>query len=165
MAAGKTTTGKKLAESLNCPFLDLDAYIEEKEGKKIREIFEEKGEAHFRTLEENYLEDVLEENIVNNPGTLEDLPSIDEASEVTTLASRKCTLVLALGGGTVTSSICAQLISDLTFGIYLKADIHTILSRLEKDKGNRPMLELTESIERLFEDREPIYESLARLTI
>ena len=82
MGAGKSTIGKQLAQSIKCPFIDLDAYIEEKEGKTISEIFGEKGEGGFRELELNYLEDVLEDHIAEHPETLEDLPPFSpEATE------------------------------------------------------------------------------------
>ncbi|MBO7764442.1 MAG: dephospho-CoA kinase, partial [Bacteroidales bacterium] len=58
MGAGKSTIGKQLAQSIKCPFIDLDAYIEEKECETISEIFGEKGEGGFRELELNYLEDL-----------------------------------------------------------------------------------------------------------
>ena len=51
MGCGKSTVGVKLAKSLNVPFTDMDAYIEEQAGKKITEIFAEDGEEHFRDLE------------------------------------------------------------------------------------------------------------------
>ena len=74
MGAGKTTIGKQLAQSVKCPFVDLDAYIEEKEGKTISEIFEQSGEKGFRDMEFNYLQDILEDHIAEHPETLEDLP-------------------------------------------------------------------------------------------
>ena len=49
--SGKTTLGKLIAAEMNRPFIDSDAYIEEKAGKTIPEIFKEKGEAGFRLLE------------------------------------------------------------------------------------------------------------------
>lgn len=168
MAAGKTTAGKKLAESMNCPFIDLDAYIEEKEGKKITDIFQENGEEHFRGLEEKYLQDVLEDNIAAHPETLDDLPPFEENAEAPAggdIPVRKCTLVLALGGGTIMNGVCAQLIKDLTFCIYLKTNLKTILQRLEKETEDRPMVSLCESIERLYKAREPIYEELGRIKI
>ena len=44
MGSGKTYTGKGLAQLLNLPFIDLDDYIEEKEGMAIKSIFKNKGE-------------------------------------------------------------------------------------------------------------------------
>jgi shikimate kinase len=49
--SGKTTLGRKLATALQLPFVDLDKEIERGEGKQIREIFAEKKEDYFRSLE------------------------------------------------------------------------------------------------------------------
>lgn len=47
---GKSTIGKLLAERLNYNFCDMDKYIEEREGKTIKEIFLF-GEEVFRDIE------------------------------------------------------------------------------------------------------------------
>jgi len=49
--SGKTTLGRKLAATLQMPFVDLDKEIEKTEGKLIRDIFAEKKEDYFRKLE------------------------------------------------------------------------------------------------------------------
>lgn len=53
--SGKTTLGRKLATVLQLPFVDLDKEIERTEGKQIRDIFAEKKEDYFRTLESSEL--------------------------------------------------------------------------------------------------------------
>jgi shikimate kinase len=53
--SGKTTLGKKLANALNLPFIDLDKEIEKSEGKTIPDIFTEKKEDYFRQLESSVL--------------------------------------------------------------------------------------------------------------
>ena len=47
---GKTTIGKLLSKKLNYQFIDIDSYIEEKQGKTIDEIFKN-GEEYFRNIE------------------------------------------------------------------------------------------------------------------
>ncbi|MDO5481703.1 MAG: shikimate kinase [Bacteroidaceae bacterium] len=69
MGAGKTTFGKPLAQKLGAAFCDLDDYIEEHCGQTISEIFAEKGEEAFRTIERNMLQEVAElENVVVSCG-------------------------------------------------------------------------------------------------
>ena len=53
--SGKTTLGRKIAEALKVPFVDLDTEIERREGRLIPEIFKEKKENYFRILETNEL--------------------------------------------------------------------------------------------------------------
>ncbi len=49
--SGKSTIGRMLAEKLGRKFLDTDLMIEEKENKKIPEIFSQQGESYFRDVE------------------------------------------------------------------------------------------------------------------
>lgn len=49
--SGKTTVGKLLAQQTGKTFVDADAYLVEKAGKPIPEIFAEEGEAGFRIRE------------------------------------------------------------------------------------------------------------------
>ena len=63
MGVGKTTIGKKLAKRLEVPFVDTDVLITNAHGE-IPEIFENQGEAIFRTYEEKALKDALTENQV-----------------------------------------------------------------------------------------------------
>ena len=51
MGCGKTTVGKLLAEKSGRVFVDMDAYIEDREHRTIAEIFASDGESHFRALE------------------------------------------------------------------------------------------------------------------
>lgn len=54
---GKTTFGRALAERLHRPFVDADAYLEEKEGRTIQSFFAESEKA-FRDAEERTVEDL-----------------------------------------------------------------------------------------------------------
>ncbi len=62
MGSGKTTIGKQLASRLGYSFVDMDAYIEEKQFKTVSQIFAEKGEHEFRQLEQKCLHEVAEFN-------------------------------------------------------------------------------------------------------
>jgi shikimate dehydrogenase len=57
--AGKTKTGLKLAGLIGREFVDLDAYIEIKEKRTIKEIFSYNGEAYFRAIESKYLKSLM----------------------------------------------------------------------------------------------------------
>jgi shikimate kinase len=60
MAVGKSAVGRTLARKLKRRFVDLDKVIEKTEGMKVRDIFEQKGEAYFRQREKEALAYVLE---------------------------------------------------------------------------------------------------------
>mgnify|MGYP002517276705 CR=1 FL=1 len=116
MGCGKSSVGKILATLLpECRLIDLDTYIEEKQGKDIPEIFNEYGEAAFRRMEREALEEIFND------------PSRPRA-------------ILSLGGGTVTSEECRQLIRRHTDCFYLRATTGTLLGYLEGHSEDRPML-------------------------
>ena len=58
--SGKSATGKELSKILNMPLIEMDQQIEEKEGKKIDEIFTVKGEQYFRKIESDVLKNAAE---------------------------------------------------------------------------------------------------------
>lgn len=53
MGSGKTSVGRALAELLGFEFLDTDEMIETRVQKPITQIFEQNGEAFFRSMEES----------------------------------------------------------------------------------------------------------------
>ena len=128
MGCGKSSVGKILATLLpECRLIDLDAYIEEKQGKDIPEIFNEYGEAAFRRMEREALEEIFSE------------PDRPRA-------------ILSLGGGTVTSEECRQLIRRHTDCFYLRATTGTLLANLEEHSEGRPMLRSIKPVEVHFKE-------------
>ena len=59
MGSGKSTVGHLVAESLRWGFVDLDEAVAERAGLSVPEIFEFRGEPHFRNLERRELMRVL----------------------------------------------------------------------------------------------------------
>ena len=113
MGSGKTTIGKKLADNLQIPFIDLDQYIEVKEELSITDLFDKKGEVYFRKKEHMYLKELME---------------------------RTENFVLSLGGGTPCyANNHLYLQSKDVESIYLKASITTLENRLTIST-NRPLL-------------------------
>src|SRR5687767_12687340 len=51
MGVGKSTIGRAVAERLCWQFRDMDAWIEERCGRTVAQIFQENGEAFFRAEE------------------------------------------------------------------------------------------------------------------
>lgn len=68
--AGKSTVGPLLAAGLATRFLDFDAEIERREGRTVTAIFQQDGEAAFRTLERALSRELAEvrEGMVLAPG-------------------------------------------------------------------------------------------------
>ena len=62
MGSGKSTIGGLIAKKLNVALIDVDKYIEKTQNKKISQIFEQQGEAHFRDLEFEVTKQSLNDN-------------------------------------------------------------------------------------------------------
>ena len=131
MGTGKSTVGRYVAEQLKFEFLDTDALIEQRSGKKITEIFAQNGEAAFRQL---------------------------EAQLVAEFAARTHT-VISTGGGLPTNP--ANLVSLKTHSlvICLWASPERIYDRV-REQAHRPLLhdpDPLNKIRSLLTTREPFY--------
>ncbi len=140
MGTGKSTIGRILADKLECSFMDLDDYVEEKAGKSIPEIFEESGEKGFRELERQVLMEVC----------------------------RDFEGVVALGGGSLQNQHLVDHLKLNGILVFLKTPFPIILDRICKDV-NRPLLldeegnpkdreKLRRELNTLYEQRLPLYE-------
>ena len=58
MGCGKTTLGVELARQMKLRYIDLDDYIEQRQGMTVMEIFADLGEERFRVLETEALREV-----------------------------------------------------------------------------------------------------------
>ena len=135
MGSGKTSLGKKLAKKLAANFMDLDTYIENKEGKSISQLFHEFGERKFRDIELQRLTEVLKiENVI-----------------------------LATGGGTPCYFNNINLINSSGTAFYLFLKPEQLFKRLLINKTERPLIkDLNEAglmafIKKSLLTREPFY--------
>ena len=155
MGCGKSSVGRRLSEPLCCPFMDLDSVIEEYAGKSIPEIFTANGEAAFRAMEQKVLEALTGGGKM--PLTYDRVNAAE--SEM---------VVLALGGGTVMTPECAELVQNNTRCIYLKASVETLVEHLDNETDKRPLLsggDLRTRIEDLMSRRSATYERTAYMII
>ena len=135
MASGKTTLGSQLAALLGMSYVDMDEYIEKKNGKTIRQIFVTKGEEHFRKLENEALVQLAKEDGV----------------------------VVATGGGSACFHDNMEVMNSHGLTVYLKVSAEELVKRLAETKIDRPLLwgkstdELTVYIVEMLKIREPFY--------
>jgi shikimate kinase len=135
--AGKTTVGGLLAALLGAEFLDTDTAIEEVAGKPVSDIFISDGEAVFRELE--------------------------RAAAARTIASHQG--ILALGGGAVMDPGTRQLLAGQAV-VYLQTGFAAAVRRTGLD-APRPLLigNPRTRMRELLEERLPVYEALAWVTV
>ena len=137
MGSGKSTIGYLLSKTLKIEFNDVDEIIEKEEGCKISEIFEKKGEAYFRKIEEKISLQLLRSN-----------------KKIISLG----------GGGFINESIRNEiLLNHISF--WLNWNNGTLFKRIKNSKKRPLTINLNENeIKKLISDRSKIY-SLANFKI
>ena len=137
MGAGKTTVGRLLAERWGVALRDTDADIVEAQGKEISDIFVDDGEAAFRALERDAVARALGEH----DG------------------------VLSLGGGAVLDPDTRALLAGHTV-VFLRVGLTDAVKRVGLGTS-RPLLmgNVRGRIKTLLDERTPVYESVATLTV
>jgi len=137
MGAGKTTVGRLLADALGVAFLDSDHAVEARAGKAVQEIFVDDGEAVFRALEREAVADAL----ASHDG------------------------VLALGGGAVLDASTRELLAGHQV-VFLRVGLADAVKRVGLGAG-RPLLlgNVRARVKLLLDERTPIYEGLARISV
>ncbi len=136
---GKSTVGRQLARRLQLPFVDSDHVIEARIGCPIRQYFEREGEARFRDVES----DVIDE--------------LTQASEG----------VLSTGGGSILRPSNRRYLHERSRVVYLKSTPESLFRRLRHDR-NRPLLQVADPLARLrdlFAIRDPLYREAAHFSI
>ncbi len=137
MGAGKSTTGRLLADRLGWRYLDSDDEIERQTGRTVPEIWKAEGEPAFR------------------------------AEESRVLAEACCSTapaVVSVAGGAVLDPDNRAVIRQAGLTVWLRADVATLASRVGSGTG-RPLLESgpAEALARLAAERAPVYTELAEL--
>ena len=139
MGAGKSTVGIELALLSDRRWMDTDQVIE-KDCGEISTIFEQFGEEHFRAIETQTLEELVQEDH----------------------------LVISVGGGLVLREENVSLLRKNGQIIFLCASVETLEKRLQLD-SSRPLLQTEESLrerlQSLLKERTPIYEAVADFTV
>ena len=140
--AGKSAVGRALAEVLGRPFVELDERVARAAGLSLTEIFEVHGERFYREREQEAL-----------------LAAIEEAEATP--------LVLATGGGLVTSNETFGLLQAHAHTVWLRATPEEHWRRVIAQGDLRPMAKDERSYQQLcaiLAEREPLYQR-AELTI
>jgi shikimate kinase len=139
MAAGKSTIGRLLARELERKFYDSDHELEHATGVRIAWIYDLEGEEGFRKREENVIEEV----------------------------TKRPSIVLATGGGSVLSELSRQILRNRGYVIHLQVSLEEQVQRTLRDK-HRPLIQTKDrrgALEKLYAEREPLYHEVADWSI
>lgn len=127
--SGKTTISKKISSKLNLKIVSIDKYMEEKEGKTVREIFKA-DEAYFRELEARTVEEVSKEEGI----------------------------VIDTGGGIVKNPKNIQFLKEKGFIVFVNRPLEHILSDLDVI-NRPLFKNGKETVYKLFDERYELYKS------
>jgi shikimate kinase len=139
MGAGKSTIGKRLAESLGKTFIDSDHEIEARTGVSIPTIFDIEGEEGFRNRESAVIDEL----------------------------SQRQNIVLATGGGAVLRKENRSHLAARGLVVYLCASAEQLYNRTRHDR-NRPLLQNSDplsTLQGLLDQRDPLYREVADLVV
>jgi shikimate kinase len=150
MATGKSVVSRALADRLAWPLIDCDAILEARAGKPISAIFSEKGEPHFRELENGLIVEI-------------------------TADAHRCAqcgnprpAVIATGGGAIVDARNYAALAKAGVVICLTARPEVIARRIGPEAAARPMLTrggkpVPERIAELMAERREAYAQAAIL--
>ena len=134
--AGKSTLGVLLAKALGKQFADTDLLIQARTGKLLQEIIDTEGIDRFLQIEEEVLLDCAFQNCV-----------------------------IATGGSAVYSEKAMQKLKQRGVVVYLSVDYEELKKRLSNITTRGIVFKGKGDLRALFEERIPLYERYADLTI
>ena len=140
-SCGKSTIGRRLAGLMGAEFVDLDQRIEDwyeqhhASRLTFREIYRQVGQEAFGRIEQQVLEEI----------------------------EAKGRMILSVGGATVMNERNRQVIKQAGKAIYIMVDPESLYERIMAD-GVPAFFDADDphgSFDRLFEQRTPVYETVA----
>ena len=134
--AGKSTVGVVLAKHEGFGFLDSDLVIQEKTGLLLHEVISREGDEGFRQVE----------NRVN-------------------ASLRVRHTVIATGGSVIYGREAMQHLRRIGTVVYLKLSCPSIAERLGDLKERGVTLKEGQTLQQLYDERVPLYERYADITI
>lgn len=132
MGVGKSSVARHVAHLVRSRRLDLDHFIEQREGRKIAEIIDNDGIGRYREIESQSLAEVLAD-----PDTAR---------------------ILSLGGGTWTIGANRQLLKEKGYtSIWLESTFEHCWLNITFSRKDRPLARNKAQALRLFEERQKVY--------
>ena len=134
--AGKSTIGVLLAKSTLKKFIDTDLIIQQKQGKSLCDIIEERGTDSFLELENEIICGVEYENSV-----------------------------IATGGSAVYGEQAMEKLSAISTVVYLSLPLSEIEKRISNIHTRGVAMKNGDTLDALFRERAPLYKKYAHITV
>lgn len=134
--AGKSTVGVVLAKVLGYQFLDSDLLIQKEEKRRLSKIIEEEGTEGFMKVEDRVNASICAEDTV-----------------------------ISTGGSVVYCENAMKHLKSIGTVVYLKLPLTELRKRLGNLKGRGVLLKVGQTLEDLYEERVPLYEKYADITV
>lgn len=134
--AGKSTIGVVLAKVLGFDFIDSDLLIQKSEGKLLWQIMRDVGNDGFNEIEER----------INS--------TIDASDSV-----------ISTGGSVIYGPKAMEHLRSISTVVYLKVNCSTLKRRLGDLEKRGVVLKPGQTLPDLFEERTPLYEKYAHITV
>lgn len=134
--AGKSTIGIVLAKVLGYDFIDSDLLIQKSEGKLLWQIMKEVGNDGFNQIEERVNAHIDADRSVISPG-----------------------------GSVIYGPKAMEHLRSIGVVVYLKVTCQTLKKRLGNLTKRGVVLKPGQTLENLYEERTPLYEKYAHITV
>ena len=135
-SCGKSTCGVVLAKTMNKGFVDTDILIQQREGMALQQIINKHGNEYFHQVEEAVL-----------------------------CGFEGYNYVVATGGSAIYYEKAIEHFKKNGKVVYLKVSLETVLERLSNIKTRGVTLAKGQTLQDLYEERIPLYEKYADVTI
>ncbi|HIU67590.1 MAG TPA: shikimate kinase [Candidatus Caccomorpha excrementavium] len=134
--AGKSTMGVILAKVMGYRFLDADLLIQEQEKRLLREIIEQEGQEGFIEVENRVNASICTENTI-----------------------------IATGGSVIYGAEAMKHLGSIGTVIYIRLSYQTVSERLGNIRQRGVVLKEGQTLYSLYQERCPLYQKYAHLTI
>ena len=134
--AGKSTMGVILAKVMGYRFLDADLLIQEQEKRLLREIIEQEGQEGFIEVENRVNASICTENTI-----------------------------IATGGSVIYGAEAMKHLRSIGTVIYIRLSYQTVSERLGNIRQRGVVLKEGQTLYSLYQERCPLYQKYAHLTI
>jgi len=143
IGSGSRKHAGRIAEKWKLKHIDTDSFLEEKEGMKVQDIFREKGEAYFRKIEEELLQEIAKQE----------------------------NLMVSFGIGTPCVGNNMELMRQSGLIVYLRAGVGCVMKAVMalRKKGEMftemEVAEISDFLMEKLDERRPCYETAAQITL